>query len=370
MNILWLSWKDEDHPHAGGAEVVSSQIRKRLVKDGHPVKLLTSRPKGLKNYELNRDGVEVYRSGGRFGVYIKAFFAYRKIKKWPDLIIDEMNTIPFGAGLYTKKIPIVLLAYQLAREVWLYQMPHPFSYIGYLLEPIYLRLMPRRYSKVLTESQSTKNDLQMYNFPAEKIAIFRVGMALKPTQSISIKRNQNSVVILGSVRPMKRTLEAIKAFELAASHNPDLTLKVAGDHSGRYGDKVIKHIVRSPHRNKISLLGRITSSEKIKLLKSSSIIIITSVKEGWGLIVTEANSQGVVGVVLDVDGLRDSVKDGITGIICKDIPEISDAITELTNNRFKYKQLQKNAWDWSKEFTFNNSYQDFKESLNISDVVN
>lgn len=369
MNILWLSWKDEDHPLAGGAEVVSSQIRKRLVRDGHFVKLLTSQPKGLKNYELNRDGVEVYRSGGRLGVYAKAFFAYRKMKNWPDLIIDEMNTIPFGAGLYTKK-PVALLTYQLAREVWFYQIARPFSYLGYVIEPFYLWLLSKVYRKVLTESESTKNDLHRFGFKLKSIHTFRIGIDLQPATTLNAKRDKYAVVILGSVRPMKRTLDGIKAFELAKNDNPKLTLKIAGDYTGPYGNKITRYIQKSQHRSAIKLLGRISSTEKQTLLRNSALIVVTSIKEGWGLIVTEANSQGVVGVVYDVDGLRDSVRDGSTGRVCKSITDISSAIVELIDNPTELKRLQKNAWKWSKEFTFDNSYNDFKKSLNISDVVN
>ena len=41
----------------------------------------------------------------------------------------------------------------------------------------------------------------------------------------------------------------------------------------------------------------------------------TSVKEGWGLIVTEAGSQGTPAIVYDVDGLRDIVVESETGVI-------------------------------------------------------
>lgn len=71
MKILWLSWKDEKHPQAGGAEVVSTEIRKRLVKDGHKVKLLTSKTPELQKDETI-DDVEIYRVGGRYSVYLKA----------------------------------------------------------------------------------------------------------------------------------------------------------------------------------------------------------------------------------------------------------------------------------------------------------
>src|SRR5947207_2130147 len=116
MNIIWMSWKDIGHPSAGGAETVSDQLRRHLVKDGHTVRLTTAAYPGAASRETI-EGVEVIRAGGRFSVYYKAFRLYRKeLKSWPDIIIDEMNTIPFGCSFYAKQ-RTVLLAYQLAREI-------------------------------------------------------------------------------------------------------------------------------------------------------------------------------------------------------------------------------------------------------------
>ena len=50
-------------------------------------------------------------------------------------------------------------------------------------------------------------------------------------------------------------------------------------------------------------------------MRQASVILVTSVKEGWGLVVTEANSQCTPAIVYDVDGLRDSVQNGKTGVV-------------------------------------------------------
>jgi glycogen synthase len=94
VKILWLTWKDSKHPHAGGAEVVSSELAKRLVKAGHEVTFVTSGYKGASQTD-SIDGYSIVRVGGRFTVYWQA---YRYIKKnladWPDFVVEEINTIP------------------------------------------------------------------------------------------------------------------------------------------------------------------------------------------------------------------------------------------------------------------------------------
>jgi glycosyltransferase involved in cell wall biosynthesis len=113
-------------------------------------------------------------------------------------------------------------------------------------------------------------------------------------------------------------------------------------------------------------VGTVSKEEKIALMQRSWLIAAASVKEGWGLTVTEAASQGTPAVVYNVDGLRDSVKDGKTGIVCKaNTPEnMAENILKLLENKEEYARLRKAGWEWSKEINFENSYRQFIEKIN------
>ncbi len=95
--------------------------------------------------------------------------------------------------------------------------------------------------------------------------------------------------------------------------------------------------------------------------------MVTSVKEGWGLVVTEAASQGAPAVVYNVDGLRDSVRHGETGLIAKHrSPEsLAIRISQLLIYKVKYRKLQKAGWEWSKKISFEQSYVDFKQYVEL-----
>lgn len=366
MNVVWFSWKDETHPQAGGAELVSSEIRKRLVRDGHNVKLIApSYPQSKSKETL--DGVEIYRTGGRFSIYPKAFLLFRKqFRNWPDLVIDEMNTIPFGCAFYAKKRTI-LLTYQLARKVWFYQMIFPLSLIGFLLEPLYLFLLSRKYKEVITESESTRTDLARFGFSKSNTSVIRVGMSLSPATKLETKKDMNTVLSLGAIRPMKRTLDIVKAFEYAKKQNSALRLKIAGDMSSAYAKKVSNYVKKSPYSSSIEILGKVSSETRMKLMQTASVIAVASVKEGWGLIITEASSQGTPAVAYDTDGLRDSVRNSETGLLVPegDTAALGDALVNVLNDKRSYEKLRRNAWEWSHEFTFENSYLDFMSALKI-----
>ncbi len=363
MQITWFSWKDSNHPAAGGAERVSDEIRKRLVQDGHKVTLITARYPGSQDEEVV-NGIRVLRSGSRYSVYLRAKAQFRTLPP-QDVVIDEMNTIPFLASLYRGKATPVLLTYQLARSVWFYQMSFPLSLLGYLIEPLYLRVVARSYRLVLTESESTKEDLQHFGFKASSINVFRVGLDTPHATSLPEKKKTNQILFLGAFRPMKRPLDAVKAFEIARTKNPKLTLVMAGNANSKYGARVLKYIEQSPHRVAITVRGRISEQEKTALLRESSAIIVTSVKEGWGLIVTEANSQGTPAIVYNADGLRDSVRNNETGLTVPNgnIHALAERITQTLRDPKRLEQLRMQAFSHSKQFTHEQSYKDFVRSL-------
>lgn len=368
MNIVWLSWKDRSHPIAGGAETVSGQIMDRLVRNGHSVKHITASYQGAKKTEVV-NGIEIIRVGNKYSVYLKAKKLYKQaLSEWPNLVIDEMNTIPFAAALYTKR-ETILLSYQLARKVWFYQMVFPLSVIGYLLEPVYLRLLSRHYPLVLTESESTRKDMARYGFDLSRIRLFRVGMGLEPLSALPEKKGRNLILSLGAMRPMKRTLHAVKAFEAARDINGSLQMIIAGDTNGKYAQKVLQYIKYSRHASAIDVRGRVSNEERLMLMRSASLILVTSVKEGWGLIVTEANSQGTPAIVYDTDGLRDSVRHRKTGLLVADgdFSGMGKAIVDLLSNEAEYASYRAAAWEWSKSFTFDNSYSDFTEAISLNE---
>ena len=366
MKILWLTWKDKKHPLAGGAEVVNEELAKRLVADGHEVLFLVgSFAKCEKKEMIN--GYKVIRLGNRYTVHFLAMIYYlMNLRGRFDLVIDEINTAPFFARFYSCK-PTILFAHQLSREIWFYEMIFPFSLIGYIAEPIYLWLL--RNSKVITVSDSTKSSLLKFGFKKENINIISEGITLSLVQKLEsyqvIKYNKPTILGLGAFRGMKRTDHVVSAFEFAKARMPELRLIMAGDTSGKYGEKVLDKIARSKYRDSIEVLGLVSKEKKIELMQKSHLICVTSAREGWGLIVTEANSQGTPAVVYDVAGLRDSVRHNETGIICKkNNPNVlAKNIIDLLDDKDNYEKLRRNAWEWSREITFEKCYEDFKKII-------
>jgi len=102
-------------------------------------------------------------------------------------------------------------------------------------------------------------------------------------------------------------------------------------------------------------------------MRRSHLIGVTSVKEGWGLIVTEANSQGTPAVAYDVHGLRDSVRHKQSGIITDPNPRsLAYGIVTALKDRSHYDRMRERAWQWSKQINFDQSYKDLKSAIGIA----
>ncbi len=50
-------------------------------------------------------------------------------------------------------------------------------------------------------------------------------------------------------------------------------------------------------------------------LTRAEALLVTSMKEGYGLVVLEGNAYGLPAFAYDVEGLRDSIRDGKNGIL-------------------------------------------------------
>jgi glycosyltransferase involved in cell wall biosynthesis len=364
MRILWLTWKDIRHPLAGGAELVNEELGKKLAADGHQLVYVVGGWKGCVDRE-ERDGFTVIRLGNRYSVYWKAYRYYKKhLKGKFDLVIDECNTMPFFARFYVQEKTVFFIQ-QLAREIWFYQMPLPFSLLGYILEPLYVRFF--RSEKTLTFAASTKDDLVGYGFKPENISILREVYTVRPCDDFATapKNAKPSVLFCSSLREMKRPDHVIKAFEIAKKAMPDLRLEVIGSGNGKYADEVQRLMKTSPFKDDIAYHGPVSDQKKVEIMRRNHFICCTSVREGWGIIVSEAGCQGTPAIVYDVHGLRDAVNFGEAGVVCgENTPRgLAREIVDGFKDGEAYRLLQRQAHRFACGINIEVSYKLFREAL-------
>ena len=111
----------------------------------------------------------------------------------------------------------------------------------------------------------------------------------------------------------------------------------------------------------VKFYGYVSSEMKHDLLRRAHVVLMPAVREGWGLVVTEANAMGTPVVGYNVPGVRDSIKDGETGILTKEnSPQslASSAISMLRNPQL-LENFSYNALQFSKQFDWNTTCEIF-----------
>lgn len=326
-----FNWKDWTHPLAGGAEEYTRQFVVRWAKWGHRVRLYTSRGRGQSAKE-NLDGVEVFRNGGLWTVHGRARAAYLRDER-PDVVLDEVNTRPFHAPRFSGR-PTVAFIYQLAREFWFRELPYPVAWLGYhVLELRWLR--PYFDVPTATLSPSTAEDLASIGF--KHVTVVYVGCSVNPLPGLPEKEELPTLVFLGRLTKAKQPDHALEAFRIIRQRFPKAQLWVLGD-----GYLLNRLASRAPQG--VTFMGRVTEGEKCRLLSRAHALLVPSVREGWGLVVTEANALGTPAVAYRVPGLRDSVKDGITGVLTDPDPRaLGKAALALLSDEPRLGSLAANA---------------------------
>ena len=297
MRILIYNWKDLAHPAAGGAEVFTEEVGRVLVRRGHDVTLFAAAVDGRPEQELV-EGVDVVRRGSRTGVYRAArrFWSEHGAGTY-DIVVDEINTRPFLTPRWLRGAPIVALIHQLAREIWPYELPFPVSVLGrYVLEPLWLRSY--RSVPALTVSQSTAESLARFHGWRD-VTVVPEGHSPHPVPPVA-KEATPTVVFLGRLVAMKRPEEAIAAFQILARGLPQARLWVIGDGP-------LLERLRASAPPAVSFLGRLGRDELLDRLARAHVLVATSVREGWGLNVSEAAACGTPSIGYAAPGLVDAV---------------------------------------------------------------
>jgi len=356
MKILIFNWRDIRNPEAGGAEVFTHEIAKRLVKRGDEVTLFTSKFDNCKKEEFV-DGIRIIRAGGKYFVYQKAKEYYKNIfsKEGFDVVIDEINTKPFSTPKFVNNgEKIIALIHQLAREFWFYETPFPVNLIGYyILEKRWLK----NYANIptITVSNSTKKNLDDLGF--KKIFIVHNGLNIKPLSEVPEKAEKPTIIYVGRMKKAKKPQDVIEAFKIVKKEIRDVQLWMVGD---GYLRKKLETKAKD-----IRFFGYVDKRTKDELVKKAWVIAVPGVREGWGQVVTDANALGTPAVGYNIPGLRDSIKHGYNGLLVEDgnIEALANAVVYLLENDNLREELSRNAIEWAKRFSWDRSAEEFEKVI-------
>lgn len=349
MRFLMLNWRDPVNPLAGGAERVSLGYLAGLVNRGHEVFWYAYEYPGCKLTEANA-GITVVR-GGRFASAIVRARRWYQGQERFDLVIDQHHGIPWYA-LWWCRTNCVAYIHEVLGPIWDSFYPWPLSWIGRWQE----RWTHWMYRKIpfWVPSVSTKEDLMRNG--VRNVTVIPNGIDLVALPELRDKPLKPPVklIVISRLAPNKRISHAIQALKLLSDNGVDAHLAIVG--TGEEERKLRDLTATLRLENRIVLAGQLSETEKNHLLAEAHLLLHTSVREGWGLNVIEANAMGTPAIVYPVRGLIDSTIHDQTGVVTKsETPlELTKAITALIRQPERYEVLRRLAWRRARSFHWEN----------------
>ena len=351
LNILVFNWQDITNPLAGGAEVHLHEVFERIAARGHRVTLFCHRYPGSRKEE-SRNGIRIIRKGGRFFFNFHVFLEYIRCfrKENYDVIVDDVNKIPFYTPLFVRR-PIQGVTHHLFGKSIFLEAPWPLALYVYLSE----RLIKPIYKNVhfIIGSPSTFNEYRLWGFPESKIAVINYCVNHSTYYPDPTGEYDRTLIgYFGRLKKYKSVDHLILAFADLLEENPELHLQIIGDGDDR---PRLEALVKEKHlEQRVHFLGFIDEKEKAPRLQKMNLVVNTSSKEGWGLTVVEANACGTPVVAANVQGLRDSVKDGETGLLYEygNIKDLTEKIRTILNNPALRHRLREKALEWAQSFNW------------------
>lgn len=345
-----MNWRDLTNPSAGGAELVTHEIAKKWVEMGNEVRLLTSKYRASASEE-SIDDVIVTRVGGKYSVYVASAFRFlREFFRSYDVIVDQINSVPFFTPLYCRT-PIVPFVFQMTREIYFRELPRVLSSLAVRLEPLLFRLYSGSPTVVLSES--TKRDLVSIGFREDRVFVCPPGVDHEEF-STGKKTLCPSVLYLNRFAKYKNPDRLMIAFRevLKAVPNCKLTMVGARTENEIRSFKNMANELRM--KDSVEILPFARGAAKMTFLQESWVHVLPSTREGWGISILEAAACGTPSVGLNVPGVRDAIQHMKTGVLVEEgsIESLAEAIIGILRNDELRETLSVGATESARNYTW------------------
>lgn len=327
----------------GGAERVAVDLANGLADRGHNVIMYANKKDGITYYpsekvELlpyNRNKLHLRRS---INIILQIRYIYRQIRnKRPDVIIGIIGYFAFIAKI----------------AVWLSGIHVPVIYSDHnaLERPAnspmrrdeyFFKFYFSKYCDAYTVL--TQADKDFVKGRLHNVHVMPNPLGITPCKKIPQK--SKTVLAVGRLGAWycKGFDILIDAWSRIAKLYPDWTLTLVG--GGTHKDtQLIQQKIYDAQVEQCLRLKPYTK-EIINYYQDASIFVLSSRYEGFGLVLTEAMSQGCACIACDYKGRqKEIIKNGIDGVICEPgNPEmLANQIKDLIQNENKRNSIQQEA---------------------------
>ena len=356
--------------------MVHQELSRRLVRDGwRVIHLVPGFPGAFKRETL--DGIDIVRVGRSvLSFYALPYYYWRHLRRDTDVLMDVFNCFGSGCALAVGPGRALFTIYHIQDRMWFYQTTFPYvprllmpviNSLGYGMEKLQLWLHGLIYrGPAITISESTASELLRFGFKRERIHLMTTGIEGRPLASPadSLPKEDAFTVLLLGPRKSKRPMETLRAFRQFQQQVPDAILWIAGwgTENERLKGYARKHGIRN-----VEVHGRVSASKRDALMQRAHVLCTSPVKEGWGILVIEANALATPVIGYRVPGLRDALAFQ-NGICCDPNPDaMAEALAQIhrlwREDPVGYEALRERCLAAARPLTFDRGYRDFSAAL-------
>ena len=330
-----LAWRDFDDPEAGGSELHAHRVMSAWSQAGLDVSLTTSSVPGGRRV-VRRDGYRVIRRAGRYAVFPRSILsgAVGRIGTG-DGVVEIWNGMPFFSPVWSRS-PQITFLHHVHAEMWQMVLPRGMAEAGHLLEH---RIAPPFYrrSRIVTLSHSSKAEIvERLRLPADRISVTPPGV--EPRFAPGGERSPVPLVVaVGRLVPVKRFHLLVEALVRLKADVPELRAVVAGE---GYERPALEALVRGHGAESwIALPGFVDDDALVDLYRAAWVVASSSLREGWGMTVTEAGACGTPTVATRIGGHEDAVEDGRSGLLVEGTDDMVRALGAVLRDEVLRRRL-------------------------------
>jgi len=351
LRLLLINWQDRENPQAGGAEVHLHAIFGRLAARGHDVRAVVGGWAGAPS-RVTLDGIRIRRAGGRhtFPLRVRGIVREELAGTPADLVIEDINKIPVCTPRWVR-VPVVALVPHLFGGTAFREASWPVAALVWLAE----RAIPAAYREVPFEaiSEGTARDLAARGIPRGRIEVIPPGIDHAVfTPGRGEREPMPCMLYVGRLKRYKGLDIVLEAVARLRDRGMTLRFDIAGQGDDR--GRLERRAQRLGLGRIVRFLGRIPEEEKVDRLRRAWVAVYPSPKEGWGITNVEAAACGTPVVASDSPGLRESVRDGISGYLVPhaDVESWAARLETLLSDRAASEGMRQGCVAHAAEFSW------------------
>jgi glycosyltransferase involved in cell wall biosynthesis len=191
--------------------------------------------------------------------------------------------------------------------------------------------------------------------PPDRVRV--VGNGLPASAFTETQRSPitSHVVFVGRLIDEKRVDLLVGAVARLVPAMPDLRCLVIGDGPERAALET--QASAAGVGEQVRFLGHVSEADKIALMKASQVLVLPSIREGFGIAAIEGQAAGLAPVVVRSphSAAASLVRDGVDGVVCDpDAGALAAALRSLLENPGRLARMQMLAqqaaagWDWDR----------------------